>query len=35
MYERNLDQMLAQEPHLQFVGTQNITDGQIVGACIS
>ena len=33
--QRNFDQMLAQEPYLQFVGTQNIADDQIVGAGVA
>jgi hypothetical protein len=27
--------MLADKPYLQFVGTQNITDSQVVGALIA
>ena len=33
--QRNLDQMLAQEPHLQLVGTQHIADCQIVRAIVT
>ena len=34
MHQRDVDQVLAQEPHLQFVGSQNVADDQIVGAVI-
>jgi hypothetical protein len=30
-----VDQMLAQEPYLQFIGAQNIAHHQIIGALIA
>ena len=33
--QRHVHKMLADEPHLQFVGTEHITDHKIVGAVIS
>jgi len=33
--ERHMDQMLAQEPHLQFVEPQGVADGQVIGAVVA
>src|ERR1700730_5359617 len=33
--QRNLDQVLAQEPDLQFVGAENIAHDQVVGAIVA
>ena len=32
MHERHLDQVFAYEPHLQFIGTQDLADNHVVGA---
>src|SRR6266404_4721803 len=31
----HVHQMLAQEPYLQFVGAENVADGQVVGAVVA
>lgn len=35
MHQGNVDQVLAQEPYLQFIGAQNIAHDQIVRALIA
>src|ERR1700756_4751809 len=35
MHQWNIYQMLAQKPHLQFVGTQNIADYQVIRAVVA
>lgn len=35
MHQRNVDEMLAQEPHLQFVSSQNVADDQIIRALVA
>src|ERR1700685_247288 len=35
MYERRVDQVLAEKPGLEFIGAQHVADGQIVGAIVS
>ena len=35
MHERDIDKVLAQEPHLEFVGAQDIADDQIIGAIVA
>ena len=34
-HQGSVDQVLAQEPHLEFIGAQNIADDQIVRALIA
>ena len=33
--QRHMHQMLAQEPYLQFVGTQDVADRKIVGSVVA
>ena len=35
MHQGNVDQVLAQEPYLQFIGAQNVADDQIIRALIA
>src|ERR1700686_5786435 len=34
-HQGNVDQVLAQEPHLQFIGAQNIADDKVIRALIA
>ena len=35
VHQGNIDQVLAQEPHLQFIGAQNVADDQVIRAVIA